>query len=407
MEYNLYEHQKRAVAKARGKSYCIFHECGLGKSISAYELVKDYDRVMIVCPKLLIPMWQELLPNAYVINPHKLIRRAFEPSATFDCLVVDESQCLKNPKSKISKMLFQNKKRFKYIYLLSGTAAPNSDMEFYGQLRLITNEIGTEQVFYRRFFRLARQGKTMEYPARAGDFFKEGWKPYTINKEVFKRYVSQFADFRSKEECLDLPKKLFINRTFELSKKEQKAHDEMKKHLVTIIDDHELAVENEFLKLNPLRQFTSGFKYVEDEVIKLGNTKLEMLLTLLDELGNEQVIIWTQYRYEQTQIIEAVKGGELLNSETAESFKNGEFQYLIAHPKSGGTGLTFTNCRYAIYYSRSFSLEEYAQSQDRIHRISQERDVTIFNLMAKDSVDELINDRLNGKALNLKEFFRK
>ena len=145
---------------------------------------------------------------------------------------------------------------------------------------------------------------------------------------------------------------------------------------------------------------------MEDDVIKLGNTKLEMLLTLLDELGNEQVIIWTQFKEEQVQILEAVKSGELLNSETVEPFKAGDFQYLIAHPQRGGVGLTFTNCKYAIYYSRSFSLEEYLQSQDRIHRISQERDVTIFNLIARDTVDELIDLRLRGKALNLKEFFK-
>ena len=405
-KFELYQHQKEVVEKARGRSYCIFHECGLGKSVSAYELVKDYKKVMVVCPKILISMWRELLPDARIINPEKLIREKFESNEIYDVLLIDESQKLKNPKSKISQLLYKSKRRFKYIYLLSGSPSPNTDMEFYGQLRMVA-DIGTEQMFYKRFFRLVRRGKTVPYPDyRPGDYFKEGWKPYTINKEVFKRYVSQFADFKSKEECLELPTKLFVPRYFELSRKEMKAHNEMRKNLVTIIDDYELAVENEMLKLLPLRQFTSGFKYVEDDVIKLGNSKLEMLLTLLDELGNEQVIIWTQFKEEQAQILEAVKSGELLNSETVEPFKRGDFQYLIAHPQRGGVGLTFTNSRYAIYYSRSFSLEEYLQSQDRIHRISQERDVTIFNLIARDSVDELIDQRLRGKALNLKEFFK-
>ena len=215
---------------------------------------------MVVCPKILISMWRELLPDARIINPEKLIREKFESNEIYDVLLIDESQKLKNPKSKISQLLYQSKRRFKYIYLLSGSPSPNTDMEFYGQLRMVA-DIGTEQMFYKRFFRLVRRGKTMPYPDyRPGDYFKEGWKPYTINKEVLKRYVSQFADFKSKEECLDLPKKLFVPRYFELSRKEMKAHNEMKKNLVTIIDDYELAVENEMLKLLPLRQFTSGFQ---------------------------------------------------------------------------------------------------------------------------------------------------
>ena len=140
--------------------------------------------------------------------------------------------------------------------------------------------------------------------------------------------------------------------------------------------------------------------------MKLGSSKLDMLLTLLDSLGNEPVIIWIQYKEEFEQISSKIDCTRLEDYEIAERFKRGEIKYLVAHPLNAMTGLTLTNCKYAVYYSRSFSLEEYLQSQDRIHRISQERDVTIFNLIARDTVDELIDDRLEGKKLNLKEFFK-
>ena len=245
----LYKHQKEAVKKAKGRSYCIFHETGTGKSITAYELVKDFKKVMVVCPKMLIRMWQELLPDAYVINREKLIRRKFEANEYYQALIVDESQMLKNPKSKISKLLYKNRARFRVVYCLSGTPAPNSDQEYYGQLRMVVRNVPNEVEFNSRFFGLTRQGKIVSYPPNPGEYFRTGWKMITLSKDVFKRYVSQYADFCSKEDCLDLPKKLFVPQYFDLNSKERKAHDEMKRHLYTEVEGVDIAVENEMLKL--------------------------------------------------------------------------------------------------------------------------------------------------------------
>jgi len=70
---------------------------------------------------------------------------------------------------------------------------------------------------------------------------------------------------------------------------------------------------------------------------------------------------------------------------------------LIATPGAAKEGLTLTVANHAIFYDRSFSLDDYLQAQDRIHRISQTRPCYIHNLMATDTIDDWIDVLLTAK----------
>lgn len=72
---------------------------------------------------------------------------------------------------------------------------------------------------------------------------------------------------------------------------------------------------------------------------------------------------------------------------------------LVATPGAAKEGLTLTVANHVIYYDRTFSLDDYLQSQDRIHRISQERKCFVYNLIMKESVDEWIDMLLKAKHL--------
>ena len=73
---------------------------------------------------------------------------------------------------------------------------------------------------------------------------------------------------------------------------------------------------------------------------------------------------------------------------------------LIATPASAKEGLTLTVANHAIFYDRSFSLDDYLQAQDRIHRISQKKTCYVYNLIMKDSVDEWVDLLLQSKHLS-------
>ena len=86
-------------------------------------------------------------------------------------------------------------------------------------------------------------------------------------------------------------------------------------------------------------------------------------------------------------------------------FKNNEIKLLFTHPKLLGKGLTFVNCTYNIYYSLSFSYEEYRQSQDRIHRIGQDNKCTYIILQGKNTIDEKIYNCLKRKGNAVDELY--
>ena len=59
--------------------------------------------------------------------------------------------------------------------------------------------------------------------------------------------------------------------------------------------------------------------------------------------------------------------------------------------------MTLTVANHVIFYDRTFSLDDYIQAQDRIHRISQERDCYVYNLTIEDSIDGWTNTLIEAK----------
>ena len=72
---------------------------------------------------------------------------------------------------------------------------------------------------------------------------------------------------------------------------------------------------------------------------------------------------------------------------------------LVATPGAAKEGLTLTAANHVIFYDRSFSLDDYLQAQDRIHRISQGKTCYVTNLIMQDSIDEWVDVLLHSKQL--------
>ena len=82
-------------------------------------------------------------------------------------------------------------------------------------------------------------------------------------------------------------------------------------------------------------------------------------------------------------------------------FKAGETQYMFASVSAAKYGLTFTNCSNVIYYSLNYSLDDFAQSQDRIHRIGQSKTCNYIYLLNKGTVDvQIYRALMKKKKLN-------
>ena len=78
-------------------------------------------------------------------------------------------------------------------------------------------------------------------------------------------------------------------------------------------------------------------------------------------------------------------------------FRTNECKILFATPASAKEGLTLTMANHVIFYDRGFSLDDYLQAQDRIHRISQTKTCYIHNIIVSGSIDEWVDALLEAK----------
>lgn len=451
---SLYKHQQLAVDFAVGNQGCcaLFHDPGLGKTRTCLEVFKHYRafqpnlKLFVVCPLSLVnAAWGEdikrftefsyapfkelkdKVPDIVVINYEALISKRYLPKVerlirTFNFMcVLDESSRLKNNKSVTTKTLLDLAGDFKYRLVASGTPMPNSELELWGQIRFIQPDVlpTSFYAFRNTYFHLERWGQVMhltgQYLSRdqMREYLSSGWK-YVIsaaNRRRLMEEINPFANWVKKEEALDLPEKIDEVREIELNAKEWKAYEEMRDFLITEIEGEEITAQVALAKLMKLRQATAGFFYSETgEVVEIGqSTKLKELEEVIEELGNQPVIIWVQFHHEVRSIekLLAAKYGAdqvvTLYADTKDKedsinrFKSSQVRYLIAHPKSAGHGLTFINCSAMVFYSLDYSYEAHTQARDRVHRIGQKKSCLYIYLIARDTIDEELLQVLQRK----------
>ena len=313
-------------------------------------------------------------------------------------LIIDESAKVKDNRSLITKALMEFSENMDYVYELSGNPAPNSEMEYFSQAKMV------DPMLYGRSFYSFRN--KYFYPAGYGGF---KWKMKEEMRGDFLEKLASISEVVRKEDVLDLPEKTLNIRKVHLNTVERKAYETMKRDLLIEFGNREVVAANAAVKLMKLREGTSGFYLDEDsKVIKVGESKLNELKELLEEIGNHQVIIWTHFHYEADMVEKLLKGktvgrvdgtisNQAIKDETVRMFKSGFKQYLITHPASLGHGVTLTNCTYAIYFSLSHSWETFEQSMGRIYRKGQTNKCSYYFLLADCSVDEVIWKALQEK----------
>lgn len=434
----LYEHQEKAVRFIlERKSGAIFHEVGCGKTLTALTLYKRLGgRLLVVCPISLInAAWKSEIEkwfgfkvcnlrdkyiedaDVYIVN-YESFKKKMHLIKNINVCILDESAKIRNPKAQITKTLLSCRDWFNHRIILSGTPAPNSEDEFWSQIKFSSGIFPDSYYAFRNtYFTLSRGSHEFSgYADRRTmqEMFKRGFR-YTVKgskrKELLEK-VNSVSHWAKKKDCLDLPDQVDEVREVELSAFQMRHYKDMKDQLITNIKGKEIAAQIALTRLMKLRQICSGFAIDENSEARdlQDNTKLKELLDLLQEIGDKQVIIWVQFHREVEHIMSRLNNAEALYSKTKdrdeviEGFRNGRFQYLVAHPRSGGHGITWVNCSDCIYYSLDYSYEAHEQSRGRIHRPGQVNKCTYYYLTAKGTIDEQIMLALRKKQ-SLQEIF--
>jgi SNF2 family DNA or RNA helicase len=232
---------------------------------------------------------------------------------------------------------------------------------------------------------------------------------------------------KEKADCLDLPEKIYQTRYVEMTAHQREIYKTMKKSMIAQIqvkidevkgDAHKTLNVKAKMMLEAylrLQQIAGGFlpeldkdgKTIAVHPIPGANPKINELAEFMDE-NPHPVVIMCRFRSELAAIAKILEKtrkvvqfhGSMDEDEKKESeraFMAGEADVFLSSLQAGSYGLTLTAASTMIYYSMGFSLEEFLQSQDRIHRIGQTRGCEYISIAAVNSIDQDVVDAITQK----------
>lgn len=436
-----FPYQREAVEAIRDKEYAaIFHEQGLGKTKIAIDILiywierLDVDCVMIVTKKQLVSNWEEEFishthlktrvlsnnrkDNFYVFNSNaRIIITNFETISLEKeriklfletrsvGVIIDESTKIKNPASKLTQDFFELASLFKKRIIMTGTPIANRPYDIWAQIYFLDagNSLGANFEEFKSTTDLSNE----LYANRAKQL---------VFEESVASIFSKIKDFTVRETknsgIVTLPNKVYhdVYVDFELTQKSMYDHVRNEMQILVQKGDHAILDESSesIKRLLRLIQITSNPLLIDSLYgqVSCKENKLDKLITEILE-RNEKVIVWSiftdnvDYFTKKYSSHKAVKITGKMNIDdrniSVKKFKEGDSKILFATPQAAKEGLTLTIANNVIFYDRGFSLDDYLQAQDRIHRISQTKECNIYNIMVKDSIDVWINKLLESK----------
>jgi SNF2 family DNA or RNA helicase len=217
-----------------------------------------------------------------------------------------------------------------------------------------------------------------------------------------------------KKDCLDLPEKIYKTVWFDLTAEQQLVYDKAKKENRLALDGEDTPF-NKLVAQMKLMQITTGYYIHPDaeEPVRIpgANPKLAVLVERAKALceRGEKLIVWARFRVQIEDVCRALRAEGITvveyhggvsktgRQESIDAFEEGDAQVFVAQQQAGGKGLTLIAGSNVFYFSNDYSLRNRLQSEDRAHRIGQERDVVYTDFCARDTVDDECIERLRDK----------
>ncbi len=451
--YNFQMQTALQVINEMNGNAILADEVGLGKTIEAGIIMKELllreeiNSILIVSPKSLLSQWKAEMSEKFsetftiannskehvnlkiddrIICSHNLLARKFDEvaSRTWDLIVVDEAHTFRNTHSKGRACLANLRKN--HFLLLTATPLCNRLTDLYSIVDLIQpGLLESERSFISRF--------------------AEDAKSRVVRPEQVYHLRQNLRDVmcRTRREQTGIPftKRCVDSRTLEANQSEREFIDQATEYLRDVSKNHFRTIEA-LMAENPNRRFSESqsnailvFQAItlqqsfssspaaavesltrrkerfpmEAEVAgkliemaaKVKGAKMELLRTVLYEIPKEQALIFCLRKITAHNIKNmldrefgkaAVYLGDMNQKErdvVIEGFRNGEIRYLVA-TDAAAEGLNLQNCCVMFNYDLHWNPMKIEQRIGRIHRFKQERDITVFNLSVKDTIDDYV-----------------
>lgn len=424
-------------------------EMGTGKTRTAIEVIKareDVRRVLVVCPKAVVPVWKKEMYK-YFQRPFWVVERGSETvlrtsgavrenidaslhrdyvllivvnydsvwrrplgdalyeaakAGSLDMVVLDESHRAKAAGSKVSKYLAMLGKKVRYRLCLSGTPMANSPLDVYGQYRFLDPSIyGTRhQAFLERY-------AVMGGPERR---FIVGLQNQQDLMDRFRSiaYTCRMEDVKDRIKLPDaLPP---VQVPVSLPARDMRTLRGLARDFVAECGEGTVVAGNVLVRMLRMQQICSGFCEVEDgplggsHVEETNTAKRDALASIVEDLGpGSRLVVFCVFRHDLDAVREVADAAgrpyfELSGREhRVDEWRESEGGIVAVQIQAGAEGVDMTCASHAVYYSLPHSLALYDQSRARLYRPGQERPVSFMHLVAEGTVDEAMYDSLMKK----------
>jgi SNF2 family DNA or RNA helicase len=322
-------------------------------------------------------------------------------------MAVDESTTIKTPSAKRTKSIVELGKLSYYRRILTGSPVTKSPLDLYTQCSFLNEDLLGYTSFYafrNRYAHMIERNFGGRRVQIVGSYQR---------LEELSDILNKFSYRVLKEDCLDLPNKIYIKREVELTEEQEAAYATMKSAALATIKGKLATAPHVLTQMMRLHQITCGhLKTDEGSITELKSNRLNELMDVLDEVEGK-AIIWANYIYDVEHIVAEIKkkyGDDsvvqyygAIKSEQRQSnidkFQDPKstYRFFVGNPQTGGYGITLTAASTVIYYSNGYDLEKRLQSEDRAHRIGQKKSVTYVDIIARKTVDEKIVKALRNK----------
>lgn len=439
-----FPYQQQAVQAVRDRQYAaIFHEQGLGKTKIAIDVLlywldrRIVDTVLLVVKKSLVHNWlrelslhthitpavltQDRKSNFHIFNsPARVIVAHYEVMVAevkrFELflkgrdvgVILDEATKIKNPEAKITQCLLNLAELFGRRIIMTGTPVANRPYDLWSQIRFLDQgeALGNDFESFRRDVDLTASlaHDTDEQSRFEGELCR-----------IFDK-ISAFSVRETKRSgVIQLPEKLIKAVQADWEPVQYELYCQYRTDLRAIVVKDGVPSEDNaesiLKRLLRLVQITSNPTLVDENYVREPG-KFPVLLDLVQRITDrgQKCIVWSSFNENVDWLSMQLRpfGARRIHGQLAIAQRDRSIdkfladpstKVLVATPGAAKEGLTLTVANHVIFYDRGFSLDDYLQAQDRIHRISQKNVCYVYNIMLPNSIDEWIDVLLRAKHL--------
>ena len=439
-KHDAYPYQVDAVRAVQDRPYAaLFHEQGLGKTKIGIDLTlvwlagDSVDTTLVITKKGLVQNWTREISTHSFITPRVLGANRRDNAIALNspalvyvtnyevvarnrdlirdflrtcrvAVLLDESQKIKNPDSQVAQSLHDLAPLFVRRLILTGTPVANRPYDLWSQIKFLDDgaALGESYDAFKARLDLPRGHSAKSTEDYEGDL--QGLWPL----------IRSFSVRETKATAgIELPEKTILSHSVEMEPVQASIYTQYRDRLAHVVQDGLARVMDDaapvLKRLMRLVQCASNPALVDAAYTDTPG-KFKKLRSLCEAArrANTKVIVWTSFVENVHWLIRALReygalpvhGGMSIEerNHSLHQFKTTRSgQILVATPGAAKEGHTLTVATRAIFFDRTFSLDDYLQAQDRIHRISQSEPCQVHNLIARGSIDEWVDQLLGAK----------